>query len=79
VKFGAHYMLACNCCCIRCFITLLCAKQSAVFIVKGQDISGACGQLVVETSQSGSGGGKGHRPVADIEEVGRRRMDVLAS
>ena len=42
----------------------------------GQDISGACGQLVVEQQQQqqggcgGSGGGKAG--AADIEELGRR-------
>jgi 23S rRNA (adenine(2503)-C(2))-methyltransferase len=49
---------------------------------KGQDISGACGQLVVETSQRCGGGGGGaaalDRPLTDIEEVGKRRTLVPA-
>ncbi len=41
----------------------------------GQDISGACGQLVVEQQQQGGcggGSGRGGAGAADIEELGRR-------
>ena len=54
-------------------------SSTALSVMQGQDISGACGQLVVETSQIDSGAGKRHNSVADIEEVGRRHIDVLTS
>lgn len=49
-----------------------------LFDLQGQDISGACGQLVVEASQVSIDSGKGHRPLADIEEVGRQRLNIPA-
>ena len=52
--------------------------SDVLYHLQGQDISGACGQLVVEASQVSNDGGKGHRPLADIEEVGRQRLNILA-
>jgi hypothetical protein len=58
-------------------LPLLGIWQCAVDL-QGQDISGACGQLVVEASQVSIDSGKGHRPLADIEEVGRQRLNISA-
>jgi hypothetical protein len=53
-------------------------SNDALWAMQGQDISGACGQLVVETSQVSSTNGKGHSSLTDIEEVGRRRVHPVA-
>ncbi|CAL5227047.1 g9945 [Coccomyxa viridis] len=47
----------------------------------GQDISGACGQLVVEQTQGGCGGGALSQKQADIEELGKgmRRLTTAVA